>query len=79
MDRPGPHGRHRDKNGWLSRKHRNTLMRTLRMVYGQHFAEGCGPEERLSDVLHKLDEPSLSKLVHDHEHGKLQEKVASAG
>jgi hypothetical protein len=24
-----------------------------------------------SDVLHKLDEPSLSKLVHDHEHSKL--------
>jgi hypothetical protein len=53
-------------------------VRTLSKVYGQHFAEGCGPEEKLSDVLHKLDEPSLSKLVHDHEHGKLQEKVAAA-
>ena len=48
-------------------------------IYGQHFAEGCGPDEKLSDVLHKLDEPSLSKLVHDHEHGKLTEKVATAG
>ena len=54
-------------------------MRTLRKFYRQHFAEGCGPDEKLSDVLHKLDEPSLSKLVHDHEHGKLTEKVASAG
>jgi hypothetical protein len=76
MDQPGLHGRHRDKNGELSKKHGNTLVRTLRKVYGQHFAEGS--EEKLSDVLHKLDEPSLSRLAHDHEHGKLTEKVASA-
>jgi hypothetical protein len=78
MDQPGLHGRHRDKNGELSKKHGNTLVRTLRKVYGQHFAEGFAPEEKLSDVLHKLDEPSLSRLAHDHEHGKLTEKVASA-
>jgi hypothetical protein len=46
-------------------------VRTLRRAYGQHFADGCAPEEKLSDVLHKLDEPSLSKLVHDHDQGKL--------
>ena len=51
MDQPGLHGRHRDKNGELSNKHGNTLVRTLRKIYGQHFAEGCGPEEKLSDVL----------------------------
>lgn len=28
-------------------------------------------------MLHKLDEPSLSKLVHDHDRGKLHEKVAA--
>jgi hypothetical protein len=78
LEQPGLHGRHRDKNGELSKKHGNTLVRTLRKVYGQHFAEGCSPEQKLSDVLDKLDEPSLSKLVHDHEHGKLQEKVAAA-
>ena len=70
MDQPGPHGRHRDRNGELSKKHGNTLVRTLRKVYGEHFAEGCSPEERLSDVLQKMDEPSLSRLVHDHEHHK---------
>ena len=79
MEQPGLHGRHRDKNGELSKKHGNALVRTLRKIYGQHFAKGCGPDEKLSDVLHKLDEPSLSKLVHDHEHGKLTEKVATAG
>lgn len=77
LEQPGLHGLHRDKNGELSKKHGNTLVRTLRKVYGQHFAEGCAPEEKLSDVLHKLNEPSLSKLVHDHERGKLGEKIAS--
>ena len=63
---PAPlHGRHRDKNGEVSKKHGNTLIRTLRAQYGQHFASGCGDEEKLSDVLHKLDEPSLSQLVRD--------------
>ena len=65
--------RHRDKNGQLSRKHGNTLIRTLRKTYGQNFAEGCGDNEKLSDVLHKLDEPSLSHLVRDHEAGRLEE------
>jgi hypothetical protein len=78
LEQPGLHGRHRDKNGELSKKHGNTLMRTLRKIYGQHFAEGCGPEEKLSDMLQKLDEPSLSKLVQDHDRGQLQEKVAAA-
>jgi hypothetical protein len=53
-------------------------VRTLRKVYGQRFAEGCSPDEKLSEMLHKLDEPSLSKLVHDHEKRKLGEKVAAA-
>jgi hypothetical protein len=48
LEQPGLHGRHRDKNGELSKKHGNTLVRTLRKIYGQHFAEGCGPDEKLS-------------------------------
>ena len=43
MEQPGLHGRHRDRNGELSKKHGNTLVRTLRKVYGEHFAEGCSP------------------------------------
>jgi len=76
MQQPGLHGRHRDKDGEISRKHGNTLVRTLRQIYGQHFASGCGDMEKLSDVLHKLDEPSLSALAHDHEHGHLENKIA---
>jgi len=63
--------RHRDKNGEISKKHGNTLIGTLRKTYGPHFAKGCADDEKLSDVLHKLDEPSLSALVADHEAGTL--------
>ena len=63
--------RHRDKNGEISRKHGNTLVGTLRKTYGADFAKGCADSDRLSDVLHKMDESSLSKLVRDHEAGKL--------
>ncbi|MBV8911542.1 MAG: hypothetical protein JOZ05_00730, partial [Acetobacteraceae bacterium] len=52
---PAPlHGRHRDKNGEVSKKHGNTLTGTLRKTYDIHFAPGCDVGERLSDVLHKL-------------------------
>jgi hypothetical protein len=56
----------------MSRKHGNTLIRTLRKHYGKDFAYGCSDEDKLSDVLHKVDEPSLSKLVRDMEAGKLE-------
>jgi hypothetical protein len=54
MDLPALHSRHRDRNGELSKKHGNTLVRTLRKIYGHHFAEGCSPEETLNEVLQKL-------------------------
>jgi hypothetical protein len=57
----------------IRRKHGNTLIRTLRKSYGDHFAEGCRDDEKLGDVLHKMDEPSLSKLLGDRERGKLDE------
>jgi hypothetical protein len=70
--------RHRDKNGEISRKHGNTLIGTLRKHYGSDFAFKCAESERLSDCLHKVDEPSLSKLVRDHQDGKL-ERICSEG
>jgi hypothetical protein len=57
--------RHRDKNGEISRKHGNTLISTLRETYGQHFAPGIEGHKKLKDVLHILDESSLSQLVED--------------
>ena len=63
--------RHRDKSGEISRKHGNTLIRTLRQAYGVNFAKDCADDEKLSDVLAKLDEPSLFKLVRDYRAGML--------
>jgi hypothetical protein len=36
------------------------------------FARGCGDDEKLGDVLRKLDEPSLAHLIRDHEGGRLK-------
>jgi hypothetical protein len=40
---------------------------TLRKIYGQGFAPEFADSEKLAEVLHKMDEPSLSKLIRDHE------------
>ena len=70
--------RHRDKNGEISKKHGNTLVRTLRKLYGQTFAAGQIETAKLSDVLQYLNETSLSQLVHDHKNGHLQKKIGTA-
>ena len=59
---PGLDHRHRDKNGEISRKHGNTKVSTLRQTYGASFALGIDGNKTLSEVLHIVDEPSLSKL-----------------
>ena len=74
MQQPGLDQRHRDKNGEISRKHGNTLVRTLRKAHGPDFASGFKETERPSDVLHALDEPSLSKLVRDYQARTLEGK-----
>ena len=50
-------------------------MGTLRKVYGDGFARGFNDHMKLADVLHTLDEESLSQLVQDHEHGRLERKI----
>ena len=65
MEQPGLAGRHRDKNGQIARRHGNALVSTLRQTYGPGFAPGIEGHVKLSEVLHKLDEPSLSQLIHD--------------
>jgi hypothetical protein len=68
MEQPGLDNRHRDKSGQIARKHGNTLISTLRQTYGAQFAPDCPGDAKLSDVLHRLDEPSLSQLVHVQQH-----------
>ena len=70
MQQPGLHNRHRDKDGTISRKHGNTLIRTLRQIYGPGFAPHCDPNSKLSDCLDRIDEESLSQLVHDSQDAK---------
>jgi hypothetical protein len=42
-------------------------VRPQRKIYGSSFAAGAGDHEKLGDILHKLDETSLTKLVEEHE------------
>lgn len=70
--------RHRDKNGEISKKHGNTLLRTLRKIYGTTFAAGQPETAKLSEVLEHLNETSLSQLVHDHKNSHLEKKIRGA-
>jgi hypothetical protein len=78
MSKAGLDNRHRNKDGEISGEHGNTLIRTLRKVYGQNFAAGYPETEKLSEVLLKLNETSLSQLRRDHETGHLEHKIAIA-
>jgi hypothetical protein len=78
MSKPTLDNRHRNKDGEISGKHGNTLIRTLRKIYGQNFAAGYPETERLSEVLRELNETSLSQLRRDHETGHLEHKIAKA-
>jgi hypothetical protein len=78
MNKPGLDGRHRDKNGEISHKHGNTLLGTLRKIYGKGFAAGYPETTELAEVLLQLNETSLSQLRRDHETGHLEHKISQA-
>jgi hypothetical protein len=78
MSKPSLDNRHRNRDGEISGKHGNTLIGTLRKVYGQSFAAGYPETEKLSEVLLRLNETSLSQLRRDHETGHLGHKIANA-
>src|SRR5580700_3849067 len=63
MDQTTLDRRHRNKNGRLARKYGNSYIRTLRVRYGAGFAPGERAELKLIDVLHKLDNQSLGRLI----------------
>ena len=78
MSKAGLDNRHRNKDGEISHKHGNTLIGTLRKVYGQSFAAGYPEAEKLGEVLLQLNQTSLSQLRRDHETGHLEHKIANA-
>ena len=78
MSKPGLDNRHRNKDGEISSKHGNTLVRTLRKIYGQGFAAGYPETAQLSEVMLQLNETSLSLLRRDYETHHLKHKIAHA-
>jgi hypothetical protein len=63
MKQPGLDKRHRDKDGEISRKKSNTLVRTLRKEYGEDFAKGYRADATLGTVLKKEKADSLHDLL----------------
>jgi hypothetical protein len=59
----------------IAQKHGGTLVGTLRTVYGPEFAAGCDNREKLAEVLHKMDQASVGRLVRDYTSGQLRSKL----
>jgi hypothetical protein len=78
MSKSSLDGRHRNKDGEISGKHGNTLVATLRRIYGQGFAAGYPATAKLSEVLLQLNETSLSQLRRDHDTDHLEHKISEA-
>jgi hypothetical protein len=78
MSKAGLDNRRRNHDGEISQKHGNTLIGTLRKIYGLGFAAGYPATEKLNEVLLQLNETSLSQLRRDHETGHLEHKIAKA-
>ena len=78
MSKAGLDNRHRNHDSEISHKHGNTLVGTLRKIYGQGFAAGYPPTETLSGVMLYLNETSLSQLRRDHGTGHLDHKITNA-
>jgi hypothetical protein len=78
MSKAGLDNRHHNKDGEISHKHGDTLIRTLRKIYGQGFAAGYPEAEKLSEVILQLNATSVSQLRRDHETGHLEHKIALA-
>ena len=78
MSKPGLDNRHRNQDGEITHKHGNTPIGTLRKIYGQGFAAGYPPAEKLSDIMVHLNETSLSQLRRDYKTGHLDHKITVA-
>ena len=63
MKQSGLNSRHRDKNGQISHKRRDTLVRTLRDEYGPEFAKGYRSDAQLGTVLEKEGVSSLHEYL----------------
>ena len=55
--------RTRDESGQIHKKRSDTLVRTLRKEYGEHFAKGYREDMKLGTLLKKSGAESLSGLL----------------
>jgi hypothetical protein len=78
MSKAGLDNRQGNKDGEISHKHGATPIGTLRKIYGQGFAAGYPPTDKLSDVFLYLNETSLSQLRRDYKTGHLDHKITNA-
>ena len=78
MSKAGLDSRHGKHDGEISHKRGNTLIGSLRKIYGQGFAAGYPATEKLSEILSHLNETSLSQLRRDYETGHIEHKIAKA-
>jgi hypothetical protein len=78
MSKAGLDTRHGKHDGEISHKHGDTLVGTLRKIYGMGFAAGYPPTEKLSEVLGQLNETALGQLRRDYETGHIEHKIAKA-
>ncbi|CAN5449738.1 hypothetical protein BH11PSE4_BH11PSE4_43090 [soil metagenome] len=69
---------HRNHDDKISHKHGDTLLGTLRKIYGKTFAAGYADNAKLGEVLLKLNETSLGQLRRDYETGHLDKKITKA-
>jgi hypothetical protein len=61
---PGLDGRCRDMDGAIRQKRGDTLVGTLRDIYGPDFASGARSDMRLDTLLDRTGAQSLTDLVH---------------
>jgi hypothetical protein len=66
--RKGLDGRHRDRDGTISRKHGNTKVGTLRKAFGDQFAKGRRSGLLLKTLLQESGATSLDHYLRRH-HG----------
>ena len=79
MDQASLDRRHRNKNGRIARKYGNIYIRTLRVRYGAGFAPSERAERKLIDVLHQLDDLSLSRLIEEFSRNQTRPSDKSPG
>jgi len=63
---PGLDQRHRDVDGEIHQKRGDTLVRTMRKIYGDNFLLEFRSDATLGTVLDRTGAESLSELVKSH-------------